>query len=315
MKEKTLVLGSGISALAYLFYNPDAFALAGEQVGGLFAKARDLGPQYVWKTDSTTRLLRDMGYGSLASAEMRIKTIRIGYLFNGEVARLEDLTVTERAVVQHSYAMKTRGIPPKDSYMSDGRSEFEIYSIAVEDLVKELLQRVSLRLFYHKASAVDMYRGIVLVEKPNLGLTVPFEYEYLVSTVPAPVFLKLIGKEAEAPRLKAFDKVYEKSPAYYPFEHLMCSGNNFDYVYVAGNEHPFHRVRKFDGRMVVREYTIVDGYSGPKFPDTVLTQPKGQIVSGHEVLESLPKDSVVTYGRYAQWKHGVRLEDTLEAIQ
>ena len=317
-KVKTLVLGSGASALAYLFYNPDSFALAGEQVGGLFAQAQNLGPQYIWKTASTTRLLKDMGYFDEGSemTKVTVQMVRIGYLWKGKITRLQDLEIDDRRDIQRLYALKTRGIAPKASFMSDGKSEFEIYSLPVDALIAELLRRVSLRLVLQKASEIDMYNKVVRIENNGpKALPTFIPYDKLVSTIPAPVLLKLIGNESEVTRLRAFDKVYEKTAAYYPFEHVLCSGGEFDYVYVAGDEYPFHRVRKLDDRLVVREFTLIDGYSGPKFPESVLTQKKGQIVSGHEVLESLPPDSVECYGRYAEWKHGIRLEDVLEEIQ
>lgn len=308
--EKTLVLGSGASALVHLFYNREAFALAGGQVGGLFSKAQDLGPQYVWKTRSTTKLLTDMGYidptNKNPSAATRV--IRVGYLWGGRISRLEDLSAPDRAEAQRLYALKTRGIPPASSFMSDGKSEFDVYELPVEELVAELLRRVSLRIIRKSAKSVDLYRRVVRDSDDC-----PYEYDRLVSTVPSPVFLKLIGKEDEAPRLKAFDKAYEKAPTYYPLEHDLCDGK-FDYAYVAGDEYSFHRVRRLDGRHVVREFTIKDS-STSKFPGAAVIQKSGQIVSGHEVLESLPRESVRLLGRYSEWQHGIRLEDVAEKIQ
>lgn len=308
--DRTLILGSGISSLVYLFYHKDAFALAGEQVGGLFAKAQDLGPQYVWKTPSTTKLLTDMGYidpvGKNSSAATRV--IKIGYLWEGRVSRLEDLSASERAEIQRLYALKTRGIEPKASFMSDGKSEFETYSIPVGDLVSELLKRVSLRLVPRSAKSVDMYYKRVLDGNGEI-----WEYDKLVSTVPAPVLLKLIGKESEDSRLKAFDKVYEKGDSRHVFEDDM-EGRGYAYVYVPGDDYAFHRVRHAGGGKVVREYTLVRGQEAGSAGVEVVVQKKGQIVSGHEIIESLP-NSVECYGRYAQWRHGIRLEDVLEEIQ
>lgn len=310
MKERTLVLGSGVSALAYLFYNRDAFALAGEQVGGLFAKAKDLGPQYVWKTSSTTKLLTDMGYidpvGKNSSAATRV--IKIGYLWEGRVSRLEDLSASERAEIQRLYALKTRGIEPKASFMSDGKSEFEIYSVPVEELVAELLKRVSLRLVPRSAKSVNMYYKRVVDGSGEI-----WEYDKLVSTVPAPVLLKLIGKEAEVHRLKAFDKIYEKRAPVYTFENDM-EGRGYAYIYVPGDDYAFHRVRHVGDGKVVREYTLVRGQEADVVDAGAVAQKRGQIVSGHEVGESLPS-SVECYGRYASWQHGIRLEDVLEEIQ
>lgn len=323
MKDRTLVLGSGVSALAYLYYNPGAFALAGDQVGGLFASAQNLGPQYVWKTESTTKLLRDMGYidSPIQPPSAATRVIRIGYWWRGKVSRLEELSDSDRREVQRLYSLKTRGTEPKDSHMSDGKSEFEIWDLPVDQLVADLMKRVELRLIHQKALRVDPYRKLVYT---GTGVYDFMDYDTLVSTVPAPVLLKLIGKEESAKNLLAFDKVYDRSQAETEVEEQFAIMNRgfaderVDYVYVPGGEFQFHRVRYIkegDGAPeFVREYTVKDPELLKEFPKEALVQKRGQIIGGHEILSSLPKN-IELLGRYAEWRHGIRLEDVLEALQ
>lgn len=314
MRDRTLVLGSGISALAYLYYNPNAFALTGDQVGGLFRQADSLGPQYIWKTKSTTKLFNELGITPPT------RQIKVGYWWKSELYEQDELDGPTLLQIKTMYAKRTRGVAPKDSFMSSGKGEFEIYDLPVQTLVTILLEKVGLRLIPKKASAIDLYRQRVYT--PESFTMNYFEYDTLVSTVPAPVFLSLIGAQEQTKNLRGYDKVYErlvfqtkKNP------HLIeqrALDRGMDYVYlpeqVIDGGYDFHRTRIMAGGPtfdVVREYTLIDGMVPPTKGKK---QPNGQIISGHEVLESLPKN-VELLGRYAEWKHGIRLENVLEAIQ
>lgn len=318
MKEKTIVLGSGISALAYLFYHSDAFALAGDQVGGLFASAKNLGPQYVWKTPSTTRFLTDMGYidpsGKAPSAATRV--IRTGYWWRGKINRVEDLNDSDLLEIRRLYSLKTRGTEPRDSHMSDGKSSFEIYDVPVDELVADLLKRVEMRLVYVRATSVDMVNRSVYAH----GHETEYHYDKLVSTVPAPILLKLVSNEALAEKLKAFHKVYERGEETTEVEEQLSIHNRgfademIEYVYVPDSHYDFHRVRCVGENEFVREYTLKNDAHVANFPKTALIQKRGQIIGGHEILKQLPS-SIKPLGRYAEWRHGIRLEDVLEAIQ
>lgn len=309
MSEKTLVLGSGVSSLAYLFYNPFAFALAGTQVGGLFKQAADLGPQYVWVTDSTTKLIKDLG----VSRETR--SVRVGYLIGDELVDLDSLEPDTALILRNQYSMKTRGTPPKQSHMSDGRVEFEIYVIPVSELVEILLDRVRLRLITETATLVDIYEQRVLSGDPQDQLKSPRirGYDQLVSTIPAPRFLKLIGQEDQVPKLLAWDKAYVKSNDYTVLEQALRS-SGCDYAYLPGPESKAHRVKLVDSGGVVMEFTLRPEDRPMNPGPGIVIQKQGQIIGGHEILDSLPK-SIWLLGRYASWKHGVRLEHVLEEIQ
>ena len=302
MSDKTLVLGSGVSALAYLFYNPSSFALAGDQVGGLFANAKNLGPQYVWKTSSTTKLMRDLGLN------WGTKTIRVGYAVQGEFLEKKKVSPDSMKAIRRMYSMKTRGVEPKESHMSDGKASFEIYDISVSELVKILIDRVSLRIYYHKATNVLAYDKEVRADD---GRT--WGYSTLVSTIPAPRLLDLMGCDEEKVKLVAWDKAYVVEKATGEFaKDFIASG--FDYAYIAGEEMQAHRVKRVDESTVLWEYTMKPGGFAVAPGEGVVIQKGGQIIGGHEVLNSLPK-SVELLGRYSEWSHGVRLEDVLEKIQ
>lgn len=296
-----------MSALAYLFYHPDAFALAGDQVGGLFKKAEGLGPLLLWKTNSMTRFMTDVFPGT----EVPVRTVRVGYYYQSRLwdeAELEESG--ETAEVRRLYSLRTRGTEPKASYMSSGRGSFEVYDVKVQDLVDVLLERVSMRLISKKAQSVDLYdRTAWTVERS-------FEYDTLISTIPAPMLLSLTGNDDLERKLVAYDKVYHRvgHEDMLPME-VEAAKQGLDYVYVVDG-HDFHRTRIVRGESgvfvaAVREYTLLPGVT---YPVDGTRQRGGQIVGGREVLKQLPS-SVELYGRYAEWDHSVRLEHVLDAVQ
>ncbi len=289
---KTLVLGSGITALAYLYYDREAFALAGDQVGGLF-KQQVMGPQYVWATPSTRKLLNELGL------ERRVRHLSIGYSLGGNIYQASDITADRMDEIRKQYAMKTRGITPAASHMSSGNGAPEIFSISVGQLVDTLLDRVRLRLIPCSATGVYMYGRQVYVKDEA------FEYDRLVSTIPAPIFLGLTRNGDQAKLLLARDKAYEK--------HEVGGVLGYDYVYYP-EEEPWHRISVMGGvgevTSVIREYTLLPGQDAP---EGSRRHRAGQIVGGREVLLSLPS-SVELLGRYAEWRHDRRLENVLDLL-
>lgn len=311
-RDKTLVLGSGISALAYLLYDESAFALAGDQVGGLFKMAADLGPQLIWKTESTSKLLSDLGVKN-----MGYRVVKVGYYYAGKLWSEEELDPEVMKLIRREYSFKTRGTEPRGSHMSSGKGSFEVFDLPVQELVSMLMDRVSLRLIREKALKVDLYERRI----ETSGRT--YHYDDLVSTVPAPVLLKLTGNEHLVGTLTAYDKVYQKVTGdtedhFFVFEREALS-RGFEYVYCPDEGAPFHRTRiipgdGFDGlEGVVREYTLTPALRGGGSTPEGILQKGGQIVGGGEVLRSLPP-SVRLLGRYASWKHEVRLEHVLDEI-
>lgn len=299
---KTLVLGSGITALAYLYYDREAFALAGDQPGGLF-KQQVMGPQYVWATDSTKRFMKELGLAP------KIRQLRIGYCLGGKLFPAAVFTEDRLDDIRRQYSEKTRGIAPVGSHMSSGKSNPEVFTIGVSHLVDVLFSKLVMRINKSSATNIDMFNQAVCVQAGQAQGIV--EYDKLVSTIPAPTLMKLTGNEEQVQFLKAFDKAYRVETGLTP-NHILQSG--FDYVYFPEDE-DFHRVSVVGGSgpeaKAICEYTMKPG--GFEVPVGAKVHKMGQIIGGHEVLEGLPP-SVECLGRYAEWRHDRRLENVLDVV-
>src|SRR3990167_339981 len=301
--EKHLVLGSGISALIYLYYHPESQAIGGEVRGGLFAKQKCLGPQYLWVDKYSGKLLRDL------CLPRTKKKIRIGYYYNGKVFSREKLSTIEYNRIRSRYALNTRGTVDKGSYMSQGVGSFKAYDLGVDTLVQRLLQEVEARIMPFNAIDIDIDNRLVHSTNGT------YFYSKLISTVPAPLFLRLAGYEHLVQSLQAKDKYYltidnDELPAW--AKECTC---DFDYVYVVNSYsdlHYYHRI-KFDKTTAVLEFTgrntMVDNWKGPG----LIKHVGGQIIGGSEILKHLDKN-IIFLGRYAQWQHGIKTNQVLEKV-
>lgn len=302
--EKNLVLGSGISALAYLFYNHEALAIAGKGagIGGLAAIQSKIGPHLLWVDSNTERLLKDLG---LPTDQ---RTVRVGYLVGEHVVSGRHLTAGEFQSFRQLYSRKTRGVEAKASHMSGGAKEFRVFKIGMDDVAKKLLEAVQSRLIQGSVSEIDVYNRILLVEYKTTHA-----FETLISTIPAPVFTEVSDMAHLTGRLVAWDKVYRCTPYDLLPPWASEASGRYEYAYNADPRDTFHRIRFMPG------YAVLE-YSIPNLKDFVcnsacetITQPKGQIIAGAEIFESLP-EYIRLLGRYAQWEHGVKFNQVLKRI-
>lgn len=298
--EKTLVIGSGVSSLIFLYYNRTAFAITGSKIGGMFSSQKSLGPQLLWVDKNTTDLLENL------DLPLDKRVVKIGYHTETGVHLARDLQNATIANLRNQYAYKTRGTKDHEAYMSQGVKEFEAFVIGVNDVVHRLVERVAMRLINGNATGIALYSKVIEFE--TVDNKIALDFDELVSTVPAPLFLKLIGREDLSSKLLGLDKAYAVAKVQDLPEEFKQPF--FDYIYVPHSKYPFHRVKHDGTGSAVVEYSLKP--EDPK-PAKAAIHPKGQIIGGHEVLESLPP-YVTLLGRYAEWKPGIKTNQVLERI-
>ncbi len=298
MKD-TIVIGGGISALAYLFFNPQATALVGNKnlVGGMFKLFPNFGPQYLWKDDYADHLLK---YLRLPTDT---RTVKVGVLHRGTVHTHID-TVPKGA--GESYAFKTRGVAPKKSFMSGGHMEYEVYKVSLQEVIEALSIAVEDRYIPFAAKEIDIKASYVTDTHGN-----EHAFDKLVSTIPAPTFATLTGYHGKVKLFRAWDKYYSVLPMpKAPYASIrMAIRHGLDYIYCPESRVPYHRVTFFKDRLV---YEFTNVIPGPQFTN-VHKQAAGQIICGSEILKDAPKH-IVFLGRYAQWDHSVKFNDVLKTI-
>jgi hypothetical protein len=305
MREKTIVLGGGISALSYLYYDRCAFAVAGKSdgIGGLAAIQQRVGPHLIWADEHTERLLKDLKLPTDS------REILIGYLREDDtVVSREDMSQVEYDTFRDAYSYKTRGTGTKAGYMSGGVGTFRSFKVPMDEVVRKLYDAVAFRVLPLEAKHLLLWDNLVLGDKED-----GYPYDHLVSTIPAPVFTRISGMHHLCEHLEARDKVYAQAR----YEQLppwatRAKRDEFEYVYVADPEIGFHRVR-FLKDFAVLEYTVTGIPENFDPALSVIKHPKGQIVRGAEIFRSLPP-SVTLLGRFAEWNQSVKLNSVLKKV-
>jgi len=305
MRERTVVLGGGISAMSYLLYHPEAFALGGPErgLGGLAALQDRVGPHLVWADLNTERLLRDL------KLPTESREVRVGYLVSSEVVGSDQMSAAEFSRFRDAYSYKTRGTGARPSHMSSGRGTFAAVKVEMREVVAKLYEAVSFRVVPVSAKGLLLWDQVVISDGEE-----EHSYDHLVSTIPAPVFLRLTGMQHLSASLEARDKAYRSvSYAALPPWATRAQREGFEYAYVADPAIEFHRIKYLPDRAVL-EYTFPSGIPTCVRDDRdAFKHPAGQVIGGAEVFRSLPP-SVELLGRFAQWDHSVKLNQVLERV-
>ena len=286
MENKKIIIGGGIAGLIYALYNPE-FIIITDKVGGQFNAPFQLGPRFLHATDSSKRFLKDI------NVEYPLKKVKVGFYYNGEIH--SENTEENRK----KYFEKTRGITaePYKSSMSDGSNEFDAYDVGPEELVKLLEEKLKDRIIIDKISNINLEKQIVKGDKE-------YEYEELVITIPRSIFYFLVGRPDDASNFKSlptsFYKVDTASTQY---------GYIYDYDYVYYSESQlYHRITNLQDGSLVIEYKGIPAIEGiDKF-----TLKIGQIIERNDT--NIFPDNISFFGRFATWKHKMRINDLLDII-
>lgn len=294
------IIGSGIAGLVTAYYNP-GFKIVGDDLGGQMVK-RGLGPRILEVNENSKNLLEDLGY-DLKSIE--IKTAKIGYRYEGGTHD----TITPE--YRKEYYIKSRNIKNEDidipsSVMSDGKNKIEYYNIDWKDLVDKLSKEVEGQLIKGLVKKMDLNNKTFNINDNNTK----FEFDKLISTIPAPAFCKLTNIKPESPFM-ADKKVFI----------IVSVGSvdirDYDYIYYPEKEIGYHRITNVGRNRAAIEYT------GNRFKSQNLVAkwrhiaisskelPGAQIISG-----SMPEVPNVEFvGRFAEWNHDIKTDDIVERFR
>jgi hypothetical protein len=306
-----LVLGAGPIGLVAAYLR-DGLCVGAEVGGG---DLRRYAPTFLWRTAATERLLQELGL------PREPRTVRFGYLGDTGVK------LTYDQLDRLEYYRRSRGIEsdapvevPR-SVMSGGQpGVVETFDLEVDELVEVLLRSVEVCRSEIRA---------IGVEGDDLGRKIPkirvvcegFELlsNRVTNTLPAPVFDHLlVGRE----RMKHFrptpcewlagTKTFQRidldelDPAI-----VSAAERGFAYLYVVSRDrarYPFDRVSFHRGRVASLEFNhphVLDARDVLSGPFQVLGPSRDPIEFGGAVRH---------VGRFARWRHDVRLHDVVEEL-
>lgn len=292
------IIGGGLTGLIFAFYNPEYVVLS-ENIGGQVSNQILLGPRLLQKHKNTEILLNDLGI------EKKIKIAKIGYYYDG---KFHDNCPQNLRV---DYYRKTRCIKDlnlstiPNSIMSEGKTEIEYYDINFNTLLEKLTKNT--KVIRHNVCHINSKKMFFTLHDE---INKKHEYEYLVSTIPAPSFYVIYKPSIK--KLAHYSKLTYLSKQFIVIDDVIIP-DEFDYVYYPESFIPWHRITKFGNKSVV-EYTGKfnrEGSNMKRFWSNVVDyhyMEFGQIQEGTPV-----RVPCVTYlGRYAEWDHSIKIQDVIE---
>lgn len=287
------ILGGGISALIFAFYNKDYFVLS-EQIGGQMNSSFDLGPRYLHNKPCVIDFLKSL------DIPVKESKIRVGYLDDSGWVENPNLEFRQK------YYMKSRGVKDLTGFdptvLNTNMSEFPICEVDFKNLILKLFEKVADRIYGRNVDKID------LVEQRIYAQDLTFKYDKLVSTIPLNIFSKLANLNI---------KLESTSMAYCLVPEILFDLKQFDYVYDNRSDTCFHRMTRTKRGIVcdVLEENLEIFKQVTSLPYTITILKNSQIISLEKDFELSGHPEIRFLGRYGAWHRRFKTETVIEEAQ
>lgn len=291
-----IVLGAGLTGLIAGYIT--GYPVLGREIGGQLNSPFPLGPRILERTPETEWLLANLGIQS------NPKTFKVGYYDHGR------LTDDPPVGFRETYYKKTRkdGTVTEDC-MSGNKKHIVGWDIAEIKLIDLLKSRVN--LIPEIATKIDTKLGNILLSDGKSCIV----YDNCINTIPANIFCRLA--DINLYEFRAHTTIFALVK---PISNIAMD-NPYKYIYFAEEEYPFHRLTKLDDRHAVLEFREdrwrkYDGHDietsiGYFEVLDIIEHANCQIIDDLDLKGLWP---IKFIGRYAQWKHGVKVEHTIREL-
>ena len=288
------ILGSGLAASIAKIYNPE-FLMIGPEL----KKNMQFGPHYVYKNEDTEDFL-DRLFNFRYLFKFDTKTILIGYYFD------KDFYCIPTPEIITAYKEKTRGKDFKDddSIMTNKTHKFDVYDINFNYLMMKMLQTPAIQ---GEIVKVDLLR-----KKIYLKVGEVLSYDKLISTIPAPSFMAILGLSCE--EYKARDIYFSRLlkdnvEDVYDF--------TFDFIYYADPELDYYRITcNFDKYQNIEYYDVesLDSLSTLGYSSQIRkVEYRRKIYQGQKLdLTDSRFDDIFFIGRYSRWDNSIRMTEMIQ---
>jgi len=311
MKPQTYIIGGGITGLLAAYYLK--LPLISKNIGGQLSHKYSLGPRLLHFLEPNIILLKDLNYNG---GKLDIKRHRIGYFMTGVI--LDDVNDECRRM----YYCKSRDLnysfSVPNSVMSDNQSIICAINVDFNELINKLYNNIKSLHIQHNVKSIDPVNRILVLDNNET-----LKYDKLIVTIPFNVFLRIFdnGSFYNLFSLKYIGIKYVIGESVVVNEFF----GNYSYLYFIDDEQLFHRITKIKDNLFCIDF--VDKYSDEEIikecenhdinVKDIIHIKNAQILSLSETdkirRNTLFKDCVFI-GRYAEWEHGIKIQDTLTKI-
>lgn len=285
------ILGGGISGLLFAFYNPD-YIIISPDVGGKLLNNSLSSTILIHDSPETRKLLIDLGL------TLKLKTHIIKYCINDV---LKDVVTAEERRMIISKKMKTNH--SLDYLVKDKTLSYDDNYIPVLDIDYQLLiSKLEKRVKVINDKAIRITSDEIVCEKSR------YQYNQLISTVPAPIFWKLYKEEKDLTSIPVTFVVSKTNP-------LPTVSPNWDLIYFGDEKLPYSRVNVTKDGSYLYEFTgkIEKEDIKRKLPNLNISKyfcdPNGIVKSD---LNNIPPPKVRFLGRFATWDHRIKIQDVIK---
>jgi len=287
------ILGCGLSALIYKFYNPE-YKIIGEQIGGMLKNDFMKNTILLHDTFENQQLLKDLGM------EIKKKTHLIKYVKNN--------TIQNKITLIDKIAFIRKKLDDDNIQVNDVTLSTEDYFIPILDVdFTELLDKLKKDVDIIQENIIRISDTEIITE------TGRYDYDEIVSTLPANIFWDIYYKKQNI-QLKSLPITIiltDEVPS-------VLNAEQFDLAYFCDTRFKYTRINK-------RGDNYLYEFSGELSEDEVKSHiPKQSIIKEYFVNKTgiiftdknnVPPPNIKFLGRFAIWDHSYKIQDAVKASQ
>jgi len=291
---KNYILGGGISGLIYAYYNPE-YKIITPDIGGQLNTAA-LNVILLHDTNETRNLLTE-----LKIAHVHRKS-HIGYYYDGYVHSYVDeerqLQIIRKKMTDCMTGKMAIRLP-KGTDLSTPTNYIKVLDADFSEIVRKLEDTVKDRII---ESSVERINGGQLLLNPAKIV----KYDNLVSTLPAPSFWKLYGRNIDFPMLPVTYVSTWNKP--------LVAHDRYTTLYIA-EDYMFTRIGTYETGEYSYEFTgyIPEDKIKLYLPNvrinSIHTNHMGRILPAKN---DPPQDNIKFLGRFAQWLYNSKIQDVIK---
>jgi len=300
------ILGGGVAGMTLALYLKDFKIFDANPMGQLNSKYI-LGPRLITKDEYTKEFFNTF----TMSYSLDVATAYVGYESDGQISRDPDHDFKKK------YSLITRGHSDyEQSFLSSGQNAIEHYIFkGVDDSYGALFRIIEERL---RNNSRFIYRNVEKIDIKDRTVhtsNIVYNYDNLVNTLNFKIFRKLLVNNTQLWK----DKLETELKCFYVTEYTAEDRKLAkDYYYIYSVDGEYTR-RTFQHDHVI--YETVQPHQSP----TV----NGATINGAGIIEKIENipiqikkslniknaKGIPMFGRYAQWSHRIKFNDSLAEVE
>ena len=283
------IIGGGIAGLIFNFYNPEYKIISPELGGKIKSKAMQ-NIIYIHATAETKKLLEDLKISYTKKTNI-IKYVKNNKVLN-EIDSEDKITFIRKKIDDKKYEVKDINLSTNDYYISTFVCDYDI-------LLNALIKRCD----FIEDKVIRITDTEIITEKRN------YEYDDLVSTIPANIFWKIYYKKniIELNNKEITFVLSDKVPEYLEKE-------NYDLCYFVDDKNKYTRISKKENNYLyeftgninkkdIKKYLPKDAKILEYF-----VEKNGLIITNKN---NIPPLNIKFLGRFATHNHSDKMQDII----